>query len=239
MGYLDWEVLDGVDAAAFRTARPYPWVNPAHALTDEGRKALRSELPATELFRATFGMERAYGQRPHDRYELRYDSSLTLPKPWKDFIAELSGARYRRFVESFFGRSDIVLRFEWLFAGRGCSVSPHCDGLRKVGAQIFYLDDPEEWDRAWGGATLVLDDDGKMDYRSAPDFDDFRQEYAVESVGNRSLIFARGDHSWHAVRPLACPEGRMRRLFTVVVERKMPLRTRIRERLMRFFVRAS
>jgi hypothetical protein len=27
----------------------------------------------------------------------------------------------------------------------------------------------------------------------------------------------RTDHAWHAVRPISCPEGRLRRVFIVVV----------------------
>ncbi len=235
MEYLNWKALDAIDPARFRGADPFPWVNPAGALTEEGRSALLAEMPDHGLFTPTFGMERAYGQKPHDRFELRYRPDLALPEAWREFIAELSGKRYRRFVGRLFGRKDLSLRFEWQAAGRGCSVSPHCDGLRKVGAQLFYLNDPEDWDPAWGGATLILDDEGKFDYRTAPDFDDFPRSYAAESIGNRSLIFARGDHSWHAVRPLTCPEGKMRRLFTAVIERKMPLRTRIKERVLGFF----
>jgi hypothetical protein len=237
MEYLDWKILEVVDGGGFRATKPYPWMSLAGALTEEGRRSLLSAMPDSGLYRATFGMERAYGQKPHDRYELRYDPSLPLTRPWKEFIAELSGKRYARFVERVFGRRDFTLRFEWQSAGKGCSVSPHCDGLRKIGAQLFYLNDAADWDPTWGGATLVLDDEGKMDHRSAPDFDAFPREIAVEAIGNNSLIFARGDHSWHAVRPLTCPEGKLRRLFTAVIERKMPLRTRLKESALRFFGR--
>ena len=27
----------------------------------------------------------------------------------------------------------------------------------------------------------------------------------------------RTDHSWHAVRPIECPEGKLRRVFIVVI----------------------
>lgn len=237
MEYLNWKTLDAIDGLAFRSAKPFPWANPEGVLTEEGRAALLAEPPDFKLYRATFGMERAYGQKPHDRYELRYDPSLPLPNPWKGFIAELNGKRYANFIGRVFGRRDFTLRFEWQTAGKDCSVSPHCDGLRKIGAQLFYLNDRENWDPAWGGATLILDDEGRLDYRSAPDFDAFPREIAAESLGNRSLIFARGDHSWHAVRPLMCPEGKMRRLFTAVIERKMPLRTRIKDRVIDLFAR--
>ena len=235
MDYIDWKVLDAIDGQAFRATKPYPWVNPTGTLTPEGRAALLAEQPDFKLFKATFGLARAYGQKPHDRYELRYDPSLSLPKPWKEFIAELSGRRYAQFVARLFGRKDFTLRFEWQCASRGCSVSPHCDGLRKIGSQLFYLNTPEDWDPSWGGATLVLDDEGKLDYRSAPEFEAFAREIPAATVGNRSFIFARGDHAWHGVRPLTCPEGKMRKLFAAVVERKMPLRTRIKERLMTLF----
>ncbi|MHB1959739.1 MAG: hypothetical protein ACYCO5_11980, partial [Acidobacteriaceae bacterium] len=35
--------------------------------------------------------------------------------------------------------------------------------------------------------------------------------------GNESLFFQRTEHSWHGVRPLECPSGRLRKLFIVTV----------------------
>ena len=114
-------------------------------------------------------------------------------------------------------------------ATRGNSVSPHCDGLWKIGPQLFYMNDSGDWDPAWGGSTLVLDDEGKMDYRSAPAFEAFAREIPAKSRGNYSFLFARGDHGWHGVRPLTCPEGKFRRMFAAVVDRRPTFKDHARE----------
>jgi len=235
MTYLNWGVLDALDGAAFRKAYPYPWVNPTGALTEEGRAALMASMPEMGLFTKMFGVARNYGQEPHDRYELLDRKGLPLSGSWRDFHTELSSPRYRAFIARMFDRKDFVIRFQWQYAVRGCSVSPHCDGLRKIGSQLFYFNDPTDWDAAWGGATLVLDDEGKLDYRSAPDFGAFAGEIPAQSLGNTSFIFARGDHAWHGVRPLASPEGKVRRLFSVVIDRKKPLGERLKEHVLKAF----
>ena len=59
--------------------------------------------------------------------------------------------------------------------------------------------------------------------RPYPDADDkeWRRPW-FWAVGNDSLLFKRGEHSWHGVRELRCPEGRMRKVFIVVVNRLTP-----------------
>ncbi len=237
MTYLNWAALDAVDAASFRQTVPYPWLNPEGMLTEEGRKALVAELPDMKLFKASFGMKRQFGQMPHDHYELFYDPSLAVPRAWKDFIVELESARYRGFIRRLFGRRRFALRFQWIFAVRGCSTSPHTDGPKKIGSHLFYLNDTGEWDPAWNGATIVLDDEGKKDWRSAPGFDDFPKETPSIAIGNRCFLFMRTDHSWHSVRELTCPEGKMRRIFSVVIEHPLSLRTRVKNAVLNTFRR--
>jgi hypothetical protein len=48
----------------------------------------------------------------------------------------------------------------WHYTPAGKSVSPHCDSFNKIGSQIFYFSTPEDWDRSWGGETVILDDKG-------------------------------------------------------------------------------
>jgi hypothetical protein len=67
---------------------------------------------------------------------------------------------------------------------------------------------------------MVFDDGGRLDYNSAPDVEDFEGSKAMETMGNRSAVLARGDHHWHAVKPINCPEDRMRRIFVVVINPK-------------------
>ncbi|MFQ5642872.1 MAG: hypothetical protein ACE5FQ_04145, partial [Thiogranum sp.] len=78
----------------------------------------------------------------------------------------------------------------------------------------------------------VLDDDGRLEFETAPALDDFSNEISARSVGNYSLIFERTLHSWHAVREIRCPEGHMRRVFIVVANPENIYRT-VRDKVMR------
>ena len=219
MSYLDYERLESIDVAAYRARDPYPWANPADLLRPEAFEALYENLPDVALFQRFFGKQRKAGQRPHDRFVLEYHEGLAVPKPWVEFIAELSGRRYRRAMCRLFGVRTLAFNFHWHYTPNGCSVSPHCDSTRKLGSHIFYFNTEKDWDASWGGETVVLDDGGRFDPKSAPDFDDFDSASTSEAMGNRSLLFTRRGNSWHGVREIRCPEGRMRKVFIVVVNR--------------------
>lgn len=205
-----------MDTAAFRAEHPYPWANPEKLLTDEGFDRLRGTLPGLALFQKSFGVKRKFGQHPHDRYTLEYQEGLDLSSAWRDFIAELKSERYRRALCRLLDQRRIALSLHWHYTPRGCSISPHCDAARKVGSQIFYFNTEEDWDPAWGGETLILDDRGRFDRRSAPKIEDFDEATPAEALGNRSLIFGRKGNSWHAMREIRCPEDHLRKVFIVV-----------------------
>lgn len=219
MAYLNLAALDTLDAAAFRDREPYPWVNPEGLLLEDGYRALLRDLPPVSDFEPVFGKTRKYGQASHDRYALEWHRSLALAESWRDFTAELRGPGYAGFLRRLLGVNAINLRFHWHYTPRDCLVSPHCDAKRKLGSHIFYFNPSEDWDPAWGGETVVLDDRGRFDPDSNPDFDDFESATTAECADNRSLIFLRRGNSWHGVRRLTCPEGRYRRVFIVVFER--------------------
>jgi hypothetical protein len=46
----------------------------------------------------------------------------------------------------------------------------------------------------------------------------------ADAIGNRSMVFKRTPHSWHGVRAIDCPEGHLRKVFIVVIERVRPLK---------------
>ncbi len=220
MRYLDLERLKAIDVSRFRATKPYPWVNPEKLLTDEGFGALYENLPDLPLFNREFGVQRSHGQYPHDRLALEYRDDLPISRHWHDFVAELGALDYRRFMRRMYDMRFLSLTFHWHYTPNGCSVSPHCDALRKLGSHIFYFNTGQDWEEDWGGQTLVLDDLGQFPRKSAPRFQDFSREVAAQGIGNRSLIFARGESSWHGVREIKCPEGRFRKVFIVVVEDK-------------------
>jgi len=215
--YINFDTLDAIDPKAFRQQKPYPWANPEGLLTDEGFEALRLNMPDISLFEQKFGYRRRAGQQPHDRYSLEYQAGMDVPQPWIEFIEELRSDRYRDAIGRLFNARKPEFRFHWHYAPSGCSVSPHCDAKREYGSHLFYFNTDDDWDPAWGGETLVLDDGGYMDPNSAPAFEDFRDIITCKSRGNVSAILERSARGWHGVRELTCPEDRMRKIFIVVV----------------------
>lgn len=228
VSYLDFDRLDHLDAVAFQGQNPYPWINPQGLLTADGSRRLLDALPDIALFDNKIGKARAHGQKSHDRFVLEYRSGLDLPICWQGFIAEIEGPAYHRFIARMFGRGRFRLRLHWHYTPRGCSVSPHCDARDKLGSHIFYLNRVQDWDPAWGGETVVLDDGGRLSRNAAPDFEDFDRTISAEVMDNHSFLFARKGNSWHGVREITCPEDRLRKVFIVVVEdRFLGLRRRL------------
>jgi hypothetical protein len=82
----------------------------------------------------------------------------------------------------------------------------------------------KDWDPAWGGETVILDDGGRFDLESSPAFEDFDRAHRAETMDNRSILFGRRGNSWHGVRPIECPEGALRKVFIVVFEDTHPRR---------------
>ena len=229
--FFDFDRFEAIDEVSFRGQKPFPFLNPAGLLAPGAWEELEAQLPPVELFEEKFGKKRHGGQMPHDRYSLEYTSNAAVPAPWQEFIAELCSDRYRKILARLFDARKINLRFHWHYTPNGCSVSPHTDSVREHGSQLFYFNSEDEWDPAWGGDTLVLDDGGRLKFESAPSFEDFKNEIAAKSIGNYSLIFKRTPRSWHAVREIQCPEDHLRRVFIVVVNPENLYRT-IRDRVM-------
>lgn len=228
--FLDSNKLGEMDGAAFRATRPFPWANPAGALTEEGFRVLVDEAPEVSRFRPVFGRSRKHGQQSHDRYALEWRDDLPIADSWRAFIDELRGAEYTDFLARMIGHDRFSLKFHWHYTPDGCSVSPHCDAVWKLGSHIFYLNTPDDWKPEWGGETQVLDDNGRFSARSAPAFEDFDEALSSESIGNRSLLFIRQGNSWHGVKPIQCPEGYLRKVFIVVINNDKPW-YRLRSRL--------
>jgi len=230
LSYLDPDRMAAVDEAAFQNAAPYPWLNPAGLLQEHAYQTLLAELPSIELFTPSFGKARKHGQRSHDRYSLEYSPDLPIADAWHEFIGELKSDAYRGFLARLIGNNHFDIRFHWHYTPSGCEVSPHCDAKWKLGSHIFYFNTAEDWDPAWGGETVILDDEGRFSERSAPEFSDFPRAMDSESVGNHRLLFIRNGRSWHGVRELTCPDGYMRRVFIVVIRRRS-LGERLRRRV--------
>ena len=222
--YLNPTALDAINAGNFQAQRPFPWVNPQHFIVEDRYCELLKNLPDIGNFNAFFGKQRKHGQTSHDRYILDYERGMELAPQWRDFVEELCGERYRTFICGLLNVSHVRFRFHWHFTPSGGEVSPHCDSKGKLGSQIFYLNTADDWQWAWGGETVILDDKGRFAADSAPSFDDFDAEYPAATKDNRSILFGRRGNSWHGVRRINCPEHYYRKVFIVVFEEYRPLR---------------
>ena len=217
MQYLNFDKLESITRDQFWETRPFPYSNEQGMLTEEGFNTLLGNMPPLDLFYHNVGKERRAGQTPHDRYSLEYTAETPVPQPWQEFITELCSDRYRDNICRLLDVNKIEFRFHWHYTPTGCWVSPHTDSPREHGSHLFYFNSEQDWDRNWGGDTLVLDDGGKLDYNSAPDLDEFEAEIPCESIGNYSALMKRTDHAWHAVRPINCPQGEFLKIFILVV----------------------
>lgn len=232
MTYLDFDKLRSIAASDFQNASPFPWLNPQGVLTAEGFERLVATCPDVKKFDPSFGVSRKHGQQSHDRFSLEYNPGLDIAADWHAFIAELRSPEYTSFLARMTGNSSLVLNFHWHYTPNGCSVSPHCDATHKIGSHIFYLNTESDWKEEWGGQTVVLDDGGRFQRRSAPSFEDFDRAIDGKTLGNYSFLFARQGNSWHGVRPIQCPEGEYRKVFIVVFnDRWRLMRKRFVDRL--------
>ncbi|MEM1081723.1 MAG: 2OG-Fe(II) oxygenase [Pseudomonadota bacterium] len=220
--FIDYDRLSQFNGDEFRATQPYPWLNPAGALTDEGFDTLVTHLPDVSQCKPVFGRSRKHGQQSHDRYALEWTDDLDVHPSWRDFVAELRGPDYTEFLTRMIGHDRFSLKFHFHYTPNGCSVSPHCDAVWKLGSHIFYLNTEHDWKPEWGGETQVLNDHGKFSNRSAPAFEDFDEALSSESLGNRSLLFIRSGNSWHGVKPIHCPDGELRKVFIVVINQDTP-----------------
>lgn len=230
--FIDYKLIQSFDQDFFTQNQPFPWYNFQNFLTNEGFQKLLEDFPPLELFEQHQGLERVYAQRPHNRYYLAYETSIYnqlehknkgiisykhLPSSWQMFIQELESSQvYQNFIKSLFKVADFQIRYAWHMGVTDSEVSPHKDAEQKAGTHIFYFNTSEDWDTAWDGSTLVLGD--KLKDVMNPDFSDFTTVIPTQFTNNHSFLFKNAPNAWHGVKPLACPQGKYRRLFNVIFE---------------------
>ena len=215
----------------FEGKEPYSWHVFEDFLTPEGFAELHRSFPSLERFEKHEGLERGYGQRPHDRFYLAYEESAYHPAgyqgkgvirrkelspAWQQFLEELEDHPYQNFIRSVFGAAAVKLRYAWHVSTSASEVCPHLDDKTKVGLHNFYFNTAEDWEESWGGHTLVLG--GLKRKTRSPDFSDFASVTAVPFLSNRSFFFINSPHAWHGVKSLVSPPGKYRRLFCMIFE---------------------
>jgi len=235
---ISFPTLNAFPFDAFRSTLPFPWHEFHKFLTPEGFQQLYDEFPPLTMFEKHEGLARGYGQRPHNRYYLAYRQSVyhppdyrgpgviqhdQLPSSWQRLVAELEGGEYRAFLQSALGTADFMMRYAWHVGVTGSDVSPHRDVLDKIGIHLLYFNTSEDWNPDWGGQLLVLGD--KRTSAQNPAVADFGTITPVSCLDNRSLFFKNTPDAWHGVQPLACPPGKFRRLFDIIIEARQTQRS--------------
>ena len=232
-GFLNPDPRASLSAEAFRSRQPFPWQNFDAFLTPDGFRKLHRDFPALDLFEEHEGIDRNYGQRPHDRYYLAYEVTRIkgiehqpgkgvvrhrdLPETWQRFIEEIeASAEYRDFIRSALDIPRFQTRYSWHLSFTRSEVSPHQDARRKVGTHIFYFNESKDWNSAWGGETVVLAGQRVKDMN--PDFGDFDAVIPIDFLDNRSILLKNAPQAWHGMKALRCPEGQYRRSFNVIFE---------------------
>jgi hypothetical protein len=182
---------------------PYRWAR-VWGLLEEGFAGRLAETFPVEVLRDSHS--------PQGHYRLR-DCTLVdegrpadvvagLAEPWRELVAGMVSAEYRTFVEQLTGTDLGRCRLKL----RPCEYGPdtwmtaHTDRPDRVATHIIYLS--PEWDESWGGGLDVL--------TSADDDDPAAVVASVWPRFNTSVLFARSDNSFHAVRRVS-PHARLRR----------------------------
>lgn len=228
--FLNYDLIQSFPSEQFKSKQPFPWFDFHQFLTAEGFQILYDTYPSLAMFEKHVGIERVYGQRPHDRYYLAYESSVyhgsdkkgvvkhqDLPEPWQAFIEELETSQdYHEFICDLVGVREFEIRYAWHMGMTSSEVSPHLDGPDKISTHIFYFNTSQDWNLDWGGAILALG--SKSTNSMNPDFTEFAEAEAVQITDNHSFLFQNTPSAWHGVKPLTCPEGYYRRLFNVIFE---------------------
>ena len=212
----------------------FHWAEISNFLSQEVFDELNESYPDFDMFEKHTGIERIYGQRPHDRYYLAYDNSIysgdnqgkgiikhdELSDIWKEFVVEiLQNDEYHAFIREALEVENFDIRLAWHMAFNNCEVSPHLDASEKYGTHIFYFNTDKDWKKEWGGETVLME--GKRIDSMNPDFADFDHQITVSNIiNNKSFIFQNSDESWHGVKKISCPDDRFRRIFTVVFEKR-------------------
>ena len=97
-------------------------------------------------------------------------------------------------------------------------MEPHTDSVTKFVSLLLYFPDPE-WNDSFGGGTefyrpLKTADNENWGNRRVP-FGDLESFRLAQYTPNRLIGFVKSKNSYHAVRPLTCPEHMYRNSLNI------------------------
>lgn len=108
------------------------------------------------------------------------------------------------------------IAYEWSAMPAGALLTPHTDKCAKLATFVWHF--PEKnWQSHHKGATQFLKPRNRRHNVNWSNFklpfDEVEKLHVSEVKSNRLVMFAKTGNSWHAVAPIECPEGVMRRVF--------------------------
>ncbi len=122
---------------------------------------------------------------------------------------------------------SVDVSFEFSQIGRGGLVHPHTDSPSKLVSLLMYFPDPA-WRPEFGGGTVfytprdrALGDNWENRMVS---FDALETLETAAFGENRLAGFVKSKDSYHAVDPIACPEGMVRNSLNINIARTWPRR---------------
>ena len=206
MTYVDVKRLQSIDPVSFRAQTPYPWVNPAGLLTDAGYDRLRENLPDVSLSLPTSTRLGSTGSRITIVSPFPIGMIYRSPRPGKRWFQNCVAETIKGFCVGSLGFDRLSCPSSGIIRRR--NARSHRIATPTVNlVRIFFISTPSKIGiRLQGGETLILDNGGRFNFRSAPRFEEFERIAVAEALGNHSLLFARKGHSWHGVRALTCPK---------------------------------
>ncbi|MEV4443752.1 2OG-Fe(II) oxygenase [Streptomyces sp. NPDC049577] len=191
-------------AVVDRHRTPFSWARVSGLLDPGYAGLLADEFPSAAL-RESRSPQGHYLLRDGTVIEAgeRTPAAAALPGSWQRLLDWLLGPAYRSFVSEATGAAldGCRLKVRLCEYGPGTFMTAHTDRPDRVATQILYL--TRSWDAGWGGG---------LDIMTSPDDDDPAAVAAsVRPRFNTSVLFARSDRSYHAVRPVSEAAGAPRR----------------------------
>jgi hypothetical protein len=211
--FLDRKALRALGLAhrePYRGARPYPHAVFDGFLGDAIARQLAAAFPGPDH---AGWMRRDYREQSARLGQLQRSGFEGVDPRVRHLLAEVSGMAFLGFLEALTGIEGLI--GDPHFRGAGLSLTLpgghlalhadfNRDRTRHLSRQLsvlYYLGD--DWQPEWGGA-LELWDESRT-----------RCEASHLPILDRLVVMAHGDTFWHGhPTPLACPEGRSRRVLS-------------------------
>jgi SM-20-related protein len=187
-----------LNAPVERHDEPYRWAVAHSVLPAPTARTLREQMPAPQALRPaerTGDGDKTYRMAvlPLIRHGEPEPGMARMGELWHALAGHLLAAPYRDWVARTIGVdvTDATLDIGLFVFRGGDRISAHTDKPGKRATHVIYLND--DWKDDHGG---------QFEVRTGPDLS--VTPYAtVVPGGGRSVLFARSDHSWHAVAPVA------------------------------------